>query len=101
MHQGLAAVIDASDENEFAFAPNQHGALQMSHIEQKKRVVREDLRVSEFECVKCTDRGELKYVGRHTNFICSRDDLFYLASQDSADEIFGLSDIIALNVHLG
>src|SRR6266446_9908843 len=69
----------------------------MSGIEQKKGVVRKSFGIGKFECVKGTDRGELKHLGREPDFIRSRDNLLYLASQHSADEIFRLRDNSALH----
>src|SRR6058998_2534512 len=69
----------------------------MSGIEQEKGVVRKNFGIGKFECVKGTDRGELKHLGREPDFIRSRDNLLYLASQHSADEIFRLRENSALH----
>src|SRR5881275_2207460 len=69
----------------------------MSGIEQEKGVVRKNFGIGKFECVKGTDRGKLKHLGREPDFSRSRDNLLYLASQHSADKIFRLRDNSALH----
>src|SRR5437588_10239344 len=54
------AVIEGTRKGKLAIATNQDGALQVSHIEQKKRFFAMYLRVGKFKRVERTDRCELQ-----------------------------------------
>ena len=60
--QCLAAVIDAAHKNQFFFIADQDRALQVAHIEEKKRVLRENFRVCKFESIERTNGRELENV---------------------------------------
>ena len=69
--QCFAAVIDAAHEHQFLFAANQDRALQVSHVQEQKRVLGKNLWVGEFERVEGTDGRKLKNVRRRPVLGCT------------------------------
>src|SRR5688572_21556363 len=95
--EGLAAVINAADENELSFAADKDRALQMSHIEQEEGVVCENFGIGEFESVKGADWRELENVGWDPRLGAGLGNLLNRWPQHSPHEVLRLGYTIVIS----